>query len=566
VSSRPIPRRRHRFRRFVAPLLVVLFVLVALLFGVSWLALRDARQAWLHGGGDEAVARAERWSRLHLWPSQYHQLLAAIELTGGKEAAAKAHLDALRGGRIWISAVDKEKVARRLFASGRYADFLAYDAASQEFSERPEVRLYRAAALTAANRVDEADAIARFVDRAHVDPKKVAALQSSIALRRGGSYPLVVDRNGGAIANYVVAKRELVPIDSRYAPLVDKAAGSLTLGAHLADIGVDDTLETTLDPDVQNAAVAALSGFRGSLVAIDPRTNELLAIASTRGNSAPANLALERQYEPGSIVKVLTGLDALTSGVDVKSMFPYHCNGDLMIDGRHFGDWLPNGHGTLATFDDAFAQSCNIVFADIGLRLGADKLRAFMTAAGFDAQTTLGVYPVPLGKIIPPIFNRYETAFLAIGLEHESVNALHVAMLASMMANRGVLAQPRLVRDRRSILGELAVPAPPPPGVRVASAEASEQMVRAMTAVVTTVRGTGRRAAVEGITLAMKTGTAGNRDKGGLQALILAFAPADHPKIAFGIIAEDAGPAELAGAKIAHDFLTAVNRIIPRSP
>jgi cell division protein FtsI/penicillin-binding protein 2 len=243
---------------------------------------------------------------------------------------------------------------------------------------------------------------------------------------------------------------------------------------------------------------------------------------------------------------------------DVNVAFPYHCNGDLLIDGRHFGDWMSQGHGNLATFDDAFAQSCNIVFADIGLRLGLDKLRAFMTAAGFDGQTNLGIFQAPLGKIIPPIFNRYETAFLAIGLEHESVNALHVAMLASMMANRGVLTQPRLIRDRRSILGDVIRVPPPQASSRLASAEAAEKMVRAMIAVSMTALGTGRRAPVEGVTMAMKTGTAGNKASGKLQALILAFAPAENPKIAFGVIAEDAGPAEFAGAKIAHDFVSAM--------
>jgi len=133
-----------------------------------------------------------------------------------------------------------------------------------------------------------------------------------------------------------------------------------------------------------------------------------------------------------------------------------------------------------------------------------------------------------------------------------------VAMLASMMANRGVLTQPRLIRDRRSILGEISTNAAPLGSARLAPAAAAEQVVHAMTAVASDEHGTGRRARVEGIALAMKTGTAGDRDKGGLQALILAFAPADHPKIAFGIIAENAGPAELAGAKIAHDFLEAM--------
>ncbi len=82
-------------------------------------------------------------------------------------------------------------------------------------------------------------------------------------------------------------------------------------------------------------------------------------------------------------------------------------------------------------------------------------------------------------------------------------------------------------------------------------------MVHAMEAVVTDAKGTGHRAQLPGISIAMKTGTAGER-KNGLDAVILAFAPADSPRIAFGIIAEDAGPAELAGAKIAHDFLEAM--------
>ena len=81
--------------------------------------------------------------------------------------------------------------------------------------------------------------------------------------------------------------------------------------------------------------------------------------------------------------------------------------------------------------------------------------------------------------------------------------------------------------------------------------------MQAMVAVVTRPKGTGRRAPVEGVPMALKTGTAGERAQGGLEAVIVAFAPVDHPRIAFGIIAEDAGPAEYAGAKIAHDFVAA---------
>jgi peptidoglycan glycosyltransferase len=308
---------------------------------------------------------------------------------------------------------------------------------------------------------------------------------------------------------------------------------------------------------VQKAALKALGGFRGSLVAIDPRTNEILAIASSRGTGPLANLALEHQYEPGSVVKILTGLNAESGGVDLASLFPYTCKGFLEIDGRHFGDWLAAGHGVLNSIDDALAVSCNVFFADAGIRLGSDSLKRFMTAAGFDSTANLGILQIPLGKTIGPVFNRFETAFFAIGLEHESMNALHIAMLASMIANRGVMTTPRLLIQRRSILGDVVATSPQPASVRLAPPAAAEAIVHAMQAVVSDPKGTGRRALVPGISLAMKTGTAGER-KSGLEAVILAFAPVESPKIAFGVIAEDAGPAEFAGAKIAHDFLEAM--------
>lgn len=361
--------------------------------------------------------------------------------------------------------------------------------------------------------------------------KRLASLRTAAAARRANS-PDVFDRNGAPITS-----------NADFAPFVGTLTGTATF-------------ETTLDPFVQRAAVEALGAHRGAIVAIDPRTNEILAVAST----GPRELALSEQYEPGSIIKVLTGLNAIHSGVDVNAMFPYTCNGELMIDGRHFGDWRPGGHGTLRSMDEALAVSCNVFFADLGLRLGRDRLRAFMTAAGFDSQANLVYAQVPLGRTVGQIFNNFETAYYAIGLEHERMNALHVAVVASMMANRGVLTTPLLVRRRRSLLGYVVAAAPPQGRTVVASRVAAETMIRAMQAVAGEPLGTGRRAAVEGVSMALKTGTAGEK-VGGLEALIMAFAPVESPKIAFGIIAVDAGPAEFAGAKIAHDF---VERLKPR--
>lgn len=553
VQSREVQRPGGRLRRLVLPLLIALVILVGLLFGVAWIPLVQGRDAWLRGRYPEAIGAGEKWSRLHLWSAQYHQLLAAAYLTSGNAAAAHEHLGGI--GNIRISIIPKDEVARRLFAMQLYGDFLSYDAASRDARESADVPLYRAAALTALNRNAEAQKAFASIDRAQVNAPRYAALQRNLAARATGDAPYVFDRNGGTIA--VVRANDVVATNDDFAPLMNRAAGNLTIGAKLPSLGANASIETTLDPFVQRAALKALAGFRGSLVAIDPRTNEILAIASSRGKGEPANLALEHQYEPGSVVKVLTGLNAEDGGADLPSLFPYTCKGFLEIDGRHFGDWLASGHGTLNSIDDALAVSCNVFFADVGLRLGVDRLTRFMTAAGFNGQANLGVFSVPLGKTVGQVFNRFETAFLAIGLEHESMNALHVAMIASMMANRGELTTPKLLVQRRSILGDVIATSPPQSKTKLASPAAAEAIVHAMEAVATEAKGTGRRAPVSGISLAMKTGTAGER-KSGLEALILAFAPVESPKIAFGVIAEDAGPAEFAGAKIAHDFLEAM--------
>ena len=334
IQSRDVPRARGGVRRFVLPLLIALVILIAALFAVAWIPLVQGRDAWLRGRDGEAIAIGEKWSRLHLWPAQYHQLLAAAYLTSGNTAAARQHLGAI--GNVRLSVIPKDEMARRLFARNRYDDFLAYDAASRDARESADIPLDRAAALVAANRLAEGQKAFASIDKMHVDAKRYAALQGAVAARASGDVPYVLDRNGATIA--AIRANDVVATDDDFAPLINREAGTLTIGANLPRLGTASTIETTLDPFVQKAALQALGDVRGALVAIDPRTNEILAIASSRGKGAPANIALERQFEPGSVVKVLTGLNAENGAVDVTPLFPYTCKGSLDVDGRHFGD------------------------------------------------------------------------------------------------------------------------------------------------------------------------------------------------------------------------------------
>jgi len=354
--------------------------------------------------------------------------------------------------------------------------------------------------------------------------------------RRSGTYPFVFDRKGRPMVSYTIATKAIAPVAIEFAPLASWKTGA------------KNRIETTLDADVQRVARNALGELSASLVAIDPQTNDVLAIASTGPD------ALARQYEPGSVIKVLTLLAALGSGVDVASMFPYDCGGALEIDGRSFGDWFQGGHGRLPDLDEALARSCNVAFAAIGLRTGRDRLREFHHRAGFDTQADLGLFQLPLGKTVGEIFNNFETGFYSIGLEHETVTTFHLAMLASMVANRGAMSTPRIYSARRSILGDVISSPPQQKTDALVPREVAERVIAAMAAVVTRDTGTGRHARVEGVTLALKTGTAGTREDR-YDALIFGFAPVERPRIAFAVIAENAGSAEGAGAKVAHDFI-----------
>jgi penicillin-binding protein A len=552
--------RRRRQRPKLAPLLFALAILLGLLYLAAGLPLRHARAAWRAGHPLQAMAELQSWRGLHVRPREYDQMMAVALLSARRSQEARPYLDRLSGRpREWFPVVPKDEVARNLVSAGLYQSFLDYDNSQHERRESKSAPLYRAAALAGTGRIAEAEAQLARVDAGSVEKAKYDSVRSAIDQRKRGNYALVFDRAGGAIANYQVANRDLVAVNADFDSLIEKEAGPLTIESGLSAVGTDNSIETTLDPAIQKAALAALEGYRGSLVAIDPRSNEILAIASTRGRGSMENLALQAQYEPGSIIKVLTAANAFDSGLDFAKFFPLKCAGFFLVDGRQFRDWA--AHGNLRTLDEALAVSCNVAFAQIGLALGVDKLRQVMSVAGFDSSVSLGLFSVPLGKTVGQIFNHFETCSYAVGLEHESVNTLHLAILASMMANRGVMTTPKLVTARRSILGDEIPMAAQQRKATVMSTAAANRMIQAMKAVVTDPRGTGRRAAVDGLEIAMKTGTAGQQSQG-YQAVIMAFAPVDSPRIAIGMIAESAGPAEFAGAKIAHDFFAAVKERI----
>lgn len=556
VAVQRKPRTKRRFPWLAAGVATVL----AVLYFLSGLPLRHARSLWREGKDAEAVVTLEKWRSLSLGKGPFDQMLAIVHLGRGRRQQAAAHLNARKQRPPSRSpVVPKLEVAEKFISLGRYQEFVEYDAAFKDRDEPAAVALYRAAANLGINRLSEAEAAIGSVPKGSLDPKQYAYVEESIRNRKAGKFPLIFDRAGKVIATFDLRSKDLGS-SPEFEGLIDRQSGPLTIERALAQLGTSSALETTLDTDVQRAAVAALNGYRGSLVAIDVETNEILAVANTPGKGTLENLAFQGSYEPGSVIKVVTSLNALDSGVELNKVFPLDCRGFLVLSKRQFFDWAK--HGNVPDLDEALATSCNVAYAEMGLKIGPQRLKSFMNRLGFDHEADLGFFKVPLGKTLGGLPHEYATASFAVGLEFERINSLHIAILADMVASKGSLTTPRLLKARRSILGNEVLFPYDPAEKQVVQPATTARVTRAMKTVVTNPRGTGRRAAIPGLSIAMKTGTAGDTANGGYDSVILAFAPADAPKIAIGMIAENSGPAERAGAEITRAFFSGIKGLM----
>lgn len=539
--------------------LIVFALLLAALYGMLELPLRSARAEWLEGRPAAALDELNSWKRLRMRPADFDDGIALSLLALGRTDEAAPVIDRIeKRTPVFRPFVSKVEAARMLVSRGHYEGFLAYDSAAKRHIESDELDLYRSAALLGSRRPDDARRLFESVDRDDVDQTKYDALRRSIDERGRGVFTLMLDRDGKAIAQVATPTNDVVAINADYAALVEREAGPQSIESQIGRIGTASTIETTLDSRIQQSAISALDRERGAIVVIDLEKNELVAIASNSPTKRE-NIALDTQFESGSIIKVLTQLAALQSGPPPASLFPMNCAGVIEIEKRQFLDWAR--HGNLPTVDEALAVSCNVAYAELGRRTGRESLMKIFDAARFGQKLPLGIFDVSLGTVRKPFYTEYEVATAAIGLEHTSVNALHVAMLAAALGRKGEWRVPRLVRARRSILGEELRLAPLPEPQRIFDAAAVDAVIPGMRAVVTSPRGTGRRIELGSLAIAIKTGTAGNAMPG-YDALVMGFAPATNPRYAFGIIGQHAGPSEYAGARITEALLRGIPGLI----
>jgi peptidoglycan glycosyltransferase len=333
------------------------------------------------------------------------------------------------------------------------------------------------------------------------------------------------------------------------------------------------TIVATLDPPTQAALVAGLAPYpRGAGVALDPRTGEILAMASVpsfdpgtidvsfpalskRSDSPLLDRAIDGLYPPGSTFKIFTAAAALDSGV-LTPDDTFLDNGSLPVGNFviHDNEGEATGRQNAA---GAFALSSNVDFATIALRLGVDRWFAYA------ARWQLGQ---PLDFTLPAQTDHLPTkesvspsilAQLGFGEADLLVTPLRMALMGATIAAGGVEPQPYLVRSVRS--GDGSVREPPARAALATpiSADVAGEVRDFMVAAV--ARGTGTAAALPGVTVAGKTGTATN-PAGRAHAWFVAFAPAQAPRVAVAVVVENAGYGGDIAAPIARRMLAAALR------
>jgi len=344
-----------------------------------------------------------------------------------------------------------------------------------------------------------------------------------------------------------------------------------------------DTVIVSIDTRVQNAAIAALGSRKGAVVAVDPRTGELLAMASfppydpnplsshssqqireihqalgADPNKPMLNRAINEAYPPGSTFKVVTATAALEHSKGIDTRFPSSGRYQPPQTDRTIGNF--GGGSCGGDMADALRVSCNTYFARLGAEISADDFSETLRNFGLGERPPLDIRAaasrIPSeDEIDSPAFR----ALSAIGQFEIRMTPLQMALVAAAVANGGSMPTPSIMKEIRDVRGTV-VRQPEDREWRRAMTEETASIMKGL--MVNVVRsGTGRRAQIAGIEVGGKTGTAQAGQEGvAPHAWFIAFAGDANPRIAVAVIVENGGElgSEATGGVVAAPIAKAV--------
>lgn len=332
----------------------------------------------------------------------------------------------------------------------------------------------------------------------------------------------IVRDRGGRRVGHLGPERRLVLAEG-----IDPAWVPPAVAAALAAMPASPGLRLSLDLDLARRAQSALAGYRGSIVLLAPRTGAVLAaVSDPRTAAAGGTPAFDQRREPASISKLLTAAAALRAGIDPDAeIAEMTCTGAERYQGGTL--WCPHPSGRIPGLDQAMAWSCNVAFANLGLRVGRARLLEELRRWGFDGGD-LGLGPA--GRIVRATGDERQLADLSIGLEATDLTPLHAALIAAVVAGEGRMPVPFLVEAEQAPLGSRPRALARAPARDVIDSAGVGVLSRSMLAV--SEYGTGVGLAPPGFPVAMKTGV-GATWRLGYHANYVGVAPWPDPTVAF---------------------------------
>jgi penicillin-binding protein A len=284
-------------------------------------------------------------------------------------------------------------------------------------------------------------------------------------------------------------------------------------------------VRSSIDLRIQSAAVQALGGRFGGIAALDPGTGRIRALAG---------VAFSAPQPPGSTFKMITATAALEAkAVKTTTTFPVETH--AVIDGVNLSN--ANGESCGGTFAEAFAESCNSVFAPLGVKVGAKRLVGMAERFGFNETPSV---PGAAPSTLPPadqVGSPLAVGSTAIGQGKVLATPLEMAVVADTIASHGIRHRPTLLEHGGKSRG-----------IPVTSKHVARTVEKLMVGVVQ--HGTGTAAAIPGVSVAGKTGTAelgstvgptGSQTAGDTDAWFAAFAPTRKPRIVAAALFVKAG-------------------------
>ena len=323
----------------------------------------------------------------------------------------------------------------------------------------------------------------------------------------------------------------------------------------------------TIDHRLQEVARNALGNHKGAVVLIESSTGKIKALVSKpdfdpnklsqsweqlrtdEENSPLVNRGTSGLYPPGSIFKIITAeafLDQNGSEADL----PYTCTGQLTVGDHTIRCFNGTVHGEL-DLANAFRQSCNTYFINMGMEMGTKKLKRTGEDLFFNAKLPISMEHSASQLLKDNKPSDEELAATSIGQGKTLVTPLHMAMLAASIANEGILMEPYMVDYSQDKKGNIKTKNLPDYIGPIMNSDHAKRIEKMMVEVVRS--GTGTRAAVDGMYVGGKTGTAENESSQD-HSWFIGFAGSESPDISMAIIIESAGK-NASASSIAHEII-----------